>query len=397
MLPSSPIQTEPRPPSPSRRPPLRFDRNELAGAFGDLGTDLPLLIGVIAASGVDSAGVLILFGLMQVFSGFWYRMPMPVQPLKAFAALVIAQKIPGRIIFGGGLAIGVSMFFLSVTGLIDALARLVPKPVVRGIQFGLALQLATLALKQYVPADGAAGYVLAAAAFVIIIALLGNRRWPAALLVIGLGVAYALVFKLDLATAQRALGLHLPTWHLPQTADILTGAVLLALPQIPLSLGNSVLATRQIAADYFPERRLTVRQISFTYALMNLVNPFLGGFPVCHGSGGMVGHYAFGARTGGSVVLYGGLFLVLGLFFSQGFQQVVQIFPLPILGVLLLFEALTLATLLRDISGSRVDLLVALLVGLLCAGLPYGYLVGLVVGTVVYYAVQRGWVGLGQH
>ena len=395
MLPSSPIQTESRPPS--RRPPLRFDRNELAGAFGDLGTDLPLLIGVIAASGVDSAGVLILFGLMQVFSGFWYRMPMPVQPLKAFAALVIAQKIPGRVIFGGGLAIGISMFFLSITGLIDALARLVPKPVVRGIQFGLALQLATLALKQYVPADGTAGYVLAAAAFVIIIALLGNRRWPAALLVIGLGVTYALVFKLDLATAQRALGLHLPTWHLPQTADILTGAVLLALPQIPLSLGNSVLATHQIATDYFPERHLTVRQISFTYALMNLVNPFLGGFPVCHGSGGMVGHYAFGARTGGSVVLYGGLFLVLGLFFSQGFQQVVQIFPLPILGVLLLFEALTLATLLRDISGSRVDLLVALLVGLLCAGLPYGYLVGLVVGTVVYYAVQRGWVSLGQH
>ena len=394
MEPSTLIAAEPRP-APGR-PPLRFDRNELAGAFGDLGTDLPLLIGVLAASGMDSAGVLILFGLMQVFSGLWYRMPMPVQPLKAFAALVIAQKIPGRVIFGGGLAIGASMFFLSVTGLIDALARLVPKPVVRGIQFGLALQLATLALKEYVPADGLAGFALAAVAFVLTVALLGNRRWPAALVVIALGVAYALVFKLDLATAQRAIGLHLPTWHVPQPADVLAGAVLLALPQIPLSLGNSVLATRQIAADYFPERNLTVGKISFTYALMNLVSPFLGGFPVCHGSGGMVGHYAFGARTGGSVVLYGGLFLVLGLFFSQGFQQVVQIFPLPILGVLLLFEALTLAALLRDISGRRTDLLVALLVGLLCAGLPYGYLVGLVAGTAVYYAVQRGWVELGK-
>ena len=394
MEPSTLTQAEPCP-APTR-PPIRFDRNELAGAFGDLGTDLPLLIGVIAASGVDSAGVLIMFGLMQVFSGLWYRMPMPVQPLKAFATLVIAQKIPGRVIFGGGLAIGVSMFFLSITGLIDALARLVPKPVVRGIQFGLALQLATLALKQYVAADGLPGYALAAAAFVIIAALLGNRRWPAALLVIALGVTYALVFKLDLGTAQRAIGVHLPTWHLPERADIITGALLLALPQIPLSLGNSVLATRQIAADYFPERGLTVRQISFTYSLMNLVNPFLGGFPVCHGSGGMVGHYAFGARTGGSVVLYGCLFLILGLFFSQGFQQVVQIFPLPILGVLLLFEALTLAALLRDISGSRTELLVALLVGLLCAGLPYGYLVGLVVGTALYYAVRRGWVELGK-
>lgn len=382
--------------TPASRPRLRFDRNELAGAFGDLGTDLPLLIGIIAASGVDSAAVLVMFGLMQMFSGLWYGMPMPVQPLKAFAALVIAQKIPGRVIYGGGLAIGVSMLVLSVSGLIDALARLVPKAVIRGIQFGLALQLATLALKEYVPADGLAGFALAAAAFLVTAVLLGNRRWPAALVVLALGVTYGLVFKLDLATAQRAIGFHLPTWRVPQWPDIMTGAVLLALPQIPLSLGNSVLATKQVVEDYFPERRLTVRQISFTYGLMNLVNPFLGGFPVCHGSGGMVGHYTFGGRTGGSVVLYGLLFLTLGVVFSQGFQQIVQIFPLPILGVLLLFESLTLATLLRDISGSRADLLLALLVGLLCSGLPYGYLVGLVVGTALYYAMQRGWVGLGK-
>ncbi|QIX61332.1 transporter [Hymenobacter lutimineralis] len=382
--------------SPASRPRIRFDRNELAGAFGDLGTDLPLLIGVIAASGMDSAGVLVMFGVMQLFSGLWYGMPMPVQPLKAFAALVIAQKIPGRIIFGGGLAIGVSMLLLSVTGLIDALARLVPKPVIRGIQFGLALQLATLALKEYVPADGLGGYALAAAGFLITVVLLGNRRWPAALMVLVLGVAYGLLFKLDFATAHQALGLRLPAWHVPQWPDILTGAVLLALPQIPLSLGNSVLATRQVVQDYFPERPLTVRQISFTYALMNLVNPLLGGFPVCHGSGGMVGHYTFGGRTGGSVIIYGLLFVGLGLFFSQGFQQLVHIFPLPILGVLLLFEALTLATLLRDISSHRADLLLALLVGLLCSGLPYGYLVGLVVGTGLHYAMRRGWVGLGK-
>jgi MFS superfamily sulfate permease-like transporter len=380
--------------SPPRR--IRFDRNELAGAFGDLGTDLPLLIGIIAASGVDSASVLIMFGLMQLFSGFWYGLPMPVQPLKAFAALVIAQKLPGNVIFGGGLAIGVVMFLLSVLGLIDRLARLVPKPVVRGIQLGLALQLASLALKEYVPADGLGGYVLAAAAFGVTVVLLGNRRWPAALVVIALGGIYALTFKLNLASAYGALGFHLPTWHTPNRADVLTGALLLALPQIPLSLGNSILATNQVLTDFFPERRITVRQISFTYSLMNLVNPFFGGIPVCHGSGGLVGHHAFGARSGGSVILYGGLFLVLGLFFSQGFAQIVQIFPLPILGILLLFEALTLATLIRDLTSSRTDLLVALLVGLLCGGLPYGYLVGLVVGTAVYYAMQRGWAGLGK-
>ena len=158
-------------PTPSRA--LRFDRHELAGALGDLGTDLPLLIGVIGASGLDAASVLILFGLMQLFSGFWYRLPMPVQPLKAFAALVIAQHVPARVIYGGGLAVGLGMLALTVTGLIDGLARLVPKAVVRGIQLGLALQLSTLALKTYVPADCVAGYALAAVAFGLTLVLAG--------------------------------------------------------------------------------------------------------------------------------------------------------------------------------------------------------------------------------
>jgi len=380
-------------PSPAR-PPLRFDRHELAGALGGLGTDLPLLIGVLGASpGLDAASVLILFGLLQVASGLWYRMPMPVQPLKGFAALVIAQKIPARVIAGGGLAVGVGMLALSASGLLGGLARLVPKAVIRGIQLGLALQLSTLALKTYVPADGAVGYGLAAAAFGLTAALLGHRRYPAALVVVGLGVAYALIFRLDWATATHALGLRLPTPYLPTWPDLATGAVLLALPQIPLSLGNSVLATRQVVQDYFPERPLSVRQIGLTYALMNLVGPVLGGFPTCHGSGGLVGHYAYGARTGGSVVLYGGLYLTLGLFFSPGFTDVVRIFPLPVLGVLLLFEALTLAALLRDLAADRSALLLALLVGVVCANLPYGYLVGLLLGTATHYAQRAGWLG----
>lgn len=375
------------------RPRPRFNRHELAGAFGDLGTTLPLLIGVLAASDLDPASVLVVFGLLQVASGLGYGLPMAVQPLKAFAALVISQHLPARVVLGGGLAIGGAMLLLTLTGLVDRLARLVPRPVVRGIQLGLALQLATLALKEYVPADGPAGYALAAVALGLTGALLGHRRWPAALVVVALGVAYGLLLRLDWPTAYRALAPRLPRWHVPTAADIAAGALLLALPQLPLSLANSVLATQRVALDYFPDRPLTVRRISLTYALMNLVSPFFGGFPVCHGSGGLVGHYTFGGRTGGSVVLAGGLFVGVGLFFSQGVAQLTRVFPLPVLGVLLLFEALTLAALLRDVAGTRAHLRVALLVGLLAAGLPYGYLVGLVVGTAAHYALGRGWAG----
>ena len=75
--------------------------------------------------------------------------------------------------------------------------------------------------------------------------------------------------------------------------------------------GNSILATRQIASDLFPARQITIRKLGLTYAAMNLLNPWFGGVPTCHGSGGMAGHYTFGARTGGSVIIYGLFYLVL--------------------------------------------------------------------------------------
>ncbi|HUJ72524.1 MAG TPA: molybdate transporter family protein [Verrucomicrobiae bacterium] len=364
---------------------IRFDRNELAGAFGDIGTDLPLIVGMILAAGLDSASALIMFGVMQIFTGLRYGIPMPVQPLKAMAALVIAQKLSGGVLFGGGLVIGVIMLLLTVTGLIEWLARVVPKTVVRGIQFGLGLQLAMLAVKDYVRADGAAGYLLAAVGFFITIALMGNRRFPAALFVIALGVIYAFIFKIDLNVLWHGTGLHLPQVRGLSRQDLLTGLVVLAVPQIPLSLGNSILATRQVAEDFFPERPLTIRTISFTYSIMNLVNPWFGGIPTCHGSGGMAGHYTFGARTGGSVIIYGGLYLVLGLFFSGCFAQMIQVFPKPILGVMLAFEGLAMLLLVRDIANSKADLFIAMLVGLMAVGLPYGYAIGLIVGTALVY------------
>jgi MFS superfamily sulfate permease-like transporter len=274
---------------------------------------------------------------------------------------------------------------LTATGLIDWLARAIPKSVVRGIQFGLGLQLASLALKDYVPADGSGGYWLAAAAFAITVALLGNRRMPPAPLLILLGFVYAAVFHLSGARLAGAFGVHLPQFRVPATSEILSGAVLLALPQIPLSLGNSILATRQVTADLFPARLMSVRKIGYTYSLMNLVNPFFGGVPTCHGSGGIAGHYAFGGRTGGSVILYGSLYLALGLFFAGGFGVALQLFPKPILGVILLFEALTLMRLVGDMFQNAADTTVLLLVGLAAFGLPYGYVIGLVVGTAVAY------------
>jgi len=375
--------------------PLRFDRHELAGAFGDLGTDLPLVVGMVAAAGLDAASVLVMFGAMQILTGIAYRMPMPVQPLKAVAVLVITQKLAPNIIYGAGLAIGAVMLALALTGLLQWLAGAVPKCVVRGIQFGLGVQLVSLAFTNYVRSDGGWGYALAGAAFVLALILAGNRRVPAALAVIGLGLAYALLFHADRLAGSSAFGFALPQPRVPALLDIWTGFWVLALPQIPLSLGNSILATRQVAADFFPDRPIAVRRLGVTYSLMNLLSPFCGGIPVCHGSGGMAGHYAFGGRTGGSVVIYGTFFALAGLFLSAGFEQFSQLFPLPVLGVLLLFEGWTMLALVRDTAGAKNEFMIALLVGMMAGGLPYGYVAGLLAGTALFYLTRGGRLRLG--
>jgi hypothetical protein len=371
---------------------VRFDRNELAGSFGDIGTDLPLIVGMILAVGLDGASTFIVFGATQILMGLIYGLPMPIQPLKAMAVIVISQKIAPDVLYGGGLAIGLIMLALALTGLLTRLADFIPRSVVRGLQLGLGLNLATLALKQYVPADGTGGLVLAAAALLVTVFLLGNRKCPAALLVVLLGAAYAAVFHLDFSRLQHSVGLALPALHVPTTGDVLQGFWVLALPQLALSIGNSVIATRQTIHDLFPERPVTVRRIGLTYALMNLVQPFISGIPTCHGAGGLAGHYAFGGRTGGSVIIYGSVYVVVGLCFSQGLSEAIKVFPLPILGIILLFEGLGLMGFVREVAASKSDLTVCLLVALAAIGLPQGYLIGLVGGTFVAWLIRRGLV-----
>jgi MFS superfamily sulfate permease-like transporter len=291
----------------------------------------------------------------------------------------------------GGLIVGATMLLLALTGGLTWIAAVVPKPVVRGIQVGLGLQLAQLALVRYVPRDGPfMGWGLGALSLLVVGLLLRNRRVPAALVVIALGMVVAAATWPAGAPAPFGLGLPTLPARLPNADDVASAALLLALPQLALSLGNSVLATRQVVADFFPERApLTVRKIGTTYGLMNLLSAPLGGLPVCHGSGGIAGHYAFGARTGGSIVLYGGFLVLAGLFLSSDPAAFQRLFPSAVLGALLLVEAVAILRLVGDLAYDRTGFVAAILVGLIAAFVPYGYAIGLVAGTIAYGQLSR--------
>jgi len=293
------------------------------------------------------------------------------------------------VLFGGGLSIGVVMLVLTLTGGLTLLTRVIPVCVVRGVQLGLGLSLASLALTKYMPAAGVPGYVLGACGVLVMAALWGNRRVPPGLLLIALGVIYALFTGLDVRAIGNGLGITVPALHAPGWSDIWTGFLVLAIPQLPLSTSNSVIATHQTIHDLFPGRRVSTRMIGVTYALANLIAPWLGGIPVCHGCGGLAGHYAFGARTGGSAVIYGAFYVLLGGCFSRPLQEVLKVFPHPILGVVLLFESLALMRLIADQASSPRALSIALLVGVVAFSMPQGFVMGLLLGVLLYYLFRR--------
>ncbi|MCU0473715.1 MAG: putative sulfate/molybdate transporter [Bacteroidales bacterium] len=367
---------------------IKLNRNEFSGAFGDIGTDLPLIIGMLLATNLEMSNTLIVFGILQIITSLIYGIPMPVQPLKAVALIVITQKVSASVIWGGGLAIGVIMLIITLTGLLTWLNKIIPKTVIRGIQLGLGIQLSLLAMRDYIPADKTIGYIFVMIAFIIAIILIGNRKYPPAVFILILGFVYVIFFK---NVPFSEIGIAVPHAYFPHLTykDIMTGLVVLAIPQIPLSLGNSIFATNQIVKDLFPGKKISVKKIGFTYSVMNILASLFGGIPVCHGSGGIAGHYTFGGRTGGSTLIYGLFYLILGLMFSNNSPELLQIFPKPLLGVILLFEGIALIILVKDIITDKKMFFIAIVVAICANGIPNGYFIGLIVGTILYYMADR--------
>ena len=307
--------------------------------------------------------------------------------------LADVDQIPLILTTGGqlqlaGLMIGVIMLILAASGTLDHLQKFIPRVVVRGVQAGLGVNLARTAFG-LTGREGSWGWAAAAVAVGLLVVLRGHRRIPGALLVIGTGAVWAAMYRINWPAVAHGFG-----WATPQPAHLpwdqwSTALTLLVLPQLPLSLSNSVIATQRTVRDFFPEKPLTLRAIGLTYAAMNLLVPWLGGVPVCHGCGGLAGYCALGARTGGAVVFYGALYVLVGALFSSAFREVVQVFPLPVLGAVLLVEAGVLLFLLRELGRSPTRLTLAAGVALLCVFAPQGYLTGLAAGTAVYYALRR--------
>lgn len=325
----------------------RFDRMEMAGAFGDLGTLLPFVAAYIGVLKVDPFGVLLSFGLAMIVSGFIYRTPMPVQPMKAVGAIAAAQAaqtivITPAMVWGASLATGVIWLVLGLTGMAHRVANLVSRPVVAGIVLGLGLGFMIEGAKMMSQNWWVGGPALLGTSM-----LLTNRVVPAMfiLLVFGAGYAVASDPTVTEALSNVHMEVRLPAFALSALTikDVLFGTLFLALPQVALTLGNAIIAITEENNRLFPSRPVNESRIATSTGLMNLLSASVGGVPMCHGAGGMAGHVQFGARTGGALIILGTLLLITALFFSGSVGTFFRLFPPSILGVILFLTGAQLA------------------------------------------------------
>jgi predicted benzoate:H+ symporter BenE len=367
-----------------------YNATELAGAFGDLGTLIPFVVGYIAVMKVDPLGVLFMFGVSEVAVGLFYKTPIPVQPMKAIGGAAIASggAMSAGMICGAGLFTGLVWFVLGATRTVNVATKLAAKPIIRGIILGLGLLFITEGIKMMLvtPWLGALGLA-------VTFALLTYQRFPAmfALLILG---ALAM-WLLEPVQAKHVLSMP-PSFRVPELtfarmswADFVAGTLVLAIPQLPLTIGNAVIAIRAENNELFPDRPVTDRMMAISQGIMNLVSAPFGGIPLCHGAGGMAGHVRFGARTGGSLVMLGIIMMTLSLFFSNSVGLLFQIFPKAVLGVILFFAGAELAITTKDVGSKKEDVYVMLVVaGFAMWNMGAAFLAGI----LLHQALRRGWL-----
>jgi len=323
---------------------LCFGRAEWAAAFADLGTFIPYVVAYVSVLKMDPVGVLLAFGLALVACGVVYRTPMPVQPMKAIGAVAVAQAaaLSSGAIVAASLVTGALWLLLGLSGAASRLARAIPREAVLGVMLGLGISFMLQGLRMM-----GSDWPAAVAALVLAVALRNSRLFPAMLVLLAGGLAYGVARQPALWDgASFGFALHLPSFAVAglRWPDFVTGTLLLALPQLPLTLGNAVIAVTEENNRLFPARATSVRNVSVSTGLMNLAGGAIGGVPMCHGAGGMAAYAAFGARSGGAPIIFGAVLVLLALCFSGAIAFLLQAVPLAVLGAILFLTGARLAT-----------------------------------------------------
>ncbi len=356
---------------------IRPTVGDLSGAVGDLGVMVPLVAALVLVNGLDPGAVLIAAGALVITAGVVFRIPFPVQPLKALTALAVAQSLSPDVIHSAGLQIGLILVLLAVTGLAGWLARLFTRAVIRSLQFAVGMLLVVTAVRLALdspaifenPPSRLWNVALTAATLVLVAIAASTGRY----LIIGILFAAGVIVGVVAADVDfGAITLHGPDVGLPPWSVAWSAFVLLVVPQIPLTYGNAVVGVSDLAREQFGDAasRVTPAKVALSCGVGNVVSAAIGGMPMCHGSSGFTAHVRLGARTAAMNLVLGGVFLTLGLIFSNQVLVLFGLLPVWALGGFLAYAGVRHALLIMDLRGAR--LAIALVAGVV--GIVFGNL-----------------------
>jgi SulP family sulfate permease len=388
---------------------FKFDRLELAGSLGDLGTLLPIAIAMVLFNGLDALGLFLSIGVFYIISGVYFGITVPVQPMKVIGAYAIATAMSPDQILASSLLMGVSLLIVGLTGAIDIIRKFTPKSVIRGVQLSTGALLISGGVKFMIGASkyqalqqavephlsiqsiGAVpiSLVVGAVAAIVTLLLLDNRKFPAGLIVVSGGIATGLALGARFDLSNGGFGFNLPKmlpFGFPEKADFTFALFALVMPQLPMTLGNAVLAYTDLSKEYFGDRseKVTNRKACVSMALANFLSFGLGGMPLCHGAGGLAAHYRFGARTAGSNVMIGFLFLALAVFLGHDIVGLFNLLPMSVLGVLLVFSGSQLTLTVMDLDQRKDYFVATLILGItLASNLAAGFITGMIVAQLL--------------
>ncbi len=390
---------------------FKFNRMEFSGSLGDLGTILPLAVGMILINKMNPTGVFLCFGLYYVFSGIYFKVTCPVEPMKIISAYAIASGITASQIQSSCMMVSIILLVLGGTGLISVIGKRIPLAVVRGVQLstgtllvikGIQLMVGTSPFQQLHQAAEPyltiqtigpvpIGIIIGSILSFLTLFLLDNRRTPAAVSIVAIGLLIGYIFHVNTDGTPLEFGLfmpHLLPYGIPSAGDFSFALIVLVLPQIPMTIGNAVIANADLSAQYFPDtgKRVTHRALCLGMALANFFSFFLGGIPMCQGAGGLASRYRFGARTAGSNLIIGTIFILLVLFLGLNILQIIFYIPMAALGVLLVFAGLQLSLTLLDMRSRKEMFVVIVILGItLASNLAAGFIIGIIVALLLKF------------
>ena len=350
---------------------VNFSWNEVTGAIGDSVTVLPIVVAVGVLTDLSLVLMLVWFGVFQVVWGLVYGVPISVEPMKALAALILAGSITTGELLIAGLLLAAILLGIGLTNSLQRFGQYIGDPVVRGIQFGVALVLLETGLGLGL---GDPQMAAIAGGIVAVVVLIGYWNVSALIVLIAGGIVAAMQTGLPTPGAPTTAGMMLFS-----PADLTLPAFEATIAQLAMTVGNAALATSVLLYDYF-DRDISADDLCTSMGAMNAVAIPFGALPMCHGSGGVAGKYAFGARTAGANLILGIGYIAIGIL-AVG---LVVAYPVAMLGVILILIALQLGR----TSIVQTDT-VWLAVGIGVLGLLINLGLAFIIGIAIWLALDR--------